>query len=140
MLYIFSPRRSWYPPGHGDFYDSFRNSGLLDEFIAEGREFCFISNIDNLGATVDLNIMNSLFNPKTERPPEFLMELTNKTRADVKVCNIWNKRTTCLVSKSNRHSMLSLLAFLTKRDSYWVILSYLSFYPLMVCLPSARLT
>jgi UTP--glucose-1-phosphate uridylyltransferase len=28
--------------------------------------------------------MNSLFNPKTERPPEFLMELTNKTRADVK--------------------------------------------------------
>lgn len=23
----------WYPPGHGDFYDSFKNSGLLQKFI-----------------------------------------------------------------------------------------------------------
>ena len=42
----------------------------------------FLSNIDNLGATVDLNILTNLAqNPKTE----FCMEVTDKTRADVKV-------------------------------------------------------
>lgn len=77
---------AWYPPGHGDFYESFRNSGLLDRFLKEGREYCFISNIDNLGATVDLNILNLLLNPdqKNEAQHEFVMEVTDKTRADVK--------------------------------------------------------
>lgn len=50
----------YYPPGHGDFYESFHTSGLLDRFISEKREYCFVSNIDNLGATADLNILNSL--------------------------------------------------------------------------------
>jgi len=73
-------QEAWYPPGHGDFYESFSNSGLLDEMVAGGKKFCFISNIDNLGATVDLNILNSCFNSNNE----FLMEVTDKTRADVK--------------------------------------------------------
>ncbi|KAJ8978966.1 hypothetical protein NQ317_001438 [Molorchus minor] len=76
---------AWYPPGHGDFYESFRNSGLLDRFLKNGRECCFISNIDNLGATVDLNILNLLLNPKDAVQHEFIMEVTDKTRADVKV-------------------------------------------------------
>ncbi len=46
----------WYPPGHGDTYESFYNSGLLKQMLDEGREYVFISNIDNLGATVDLSI------------------------------------------------------------------------------------
>lgn len=50
----------------------------------QGREYCFISNIDNLGATVDLNILNLLLNP-TDKSPEFVMEVTDKTKADVKV-------------------------------------------------------
>ncbi|XP_050544718.1 UTP--glucose-1-phosphate uridylyltransferase isoform X2 [Daktulosphaira vitifoliae] len=74
---------SWYPPGHGDFYDSFKNSGLLQKFINSGRDYCFISNIDNLGATVDLNILNMLLS-KDINSPEFVMEVTNKTKADVK--------------------------------------------------------
>jgi UTP--glucose-1-phosphate uridylyltransferase len=49
---------AWYPPGHGDFYESFQNSGLLKQFIGEGREYLFLSNIDNLGATIDLGILN----------------------------------------------------------------------------------
>ena len=28
---------SWYPPGHGDFYDAFANSGLLQHFLKEGN-------------------------------------------------------------------------------------------------------
>ncbi|XP_055847213.1 UTP--glucose-1-phosphate uridylyltransferase isoform X2 [Episyrphus balteatus] len=76
---------AWYPPGHGDFYESFQNSGLLSKFIKEGREYCFLSNIDNLGATVDLNILSKLLGEDTpQHPMEFVMEVTNKTRADVK--------------------------------------------------------
>lgn len=51
--------------------------------MKEGRDYCFISNIDNLGATVDTNILNLLSN---EKDHEFVMEVTDKTRADVKVC------------------------------------------------------
>lgn len=75
---------AWYPPGHGDFYESFKNSGLLKMFLNQGREYCFISNIDNLGATVDLNILNLLLNPNQKDKHEFVMEVTDKTRADVK--------------------------------------------------------
>ena len=53
-LAVCSCRRSWYPPGHGDIYNSLKRSGLLERFLEEGKEFIFISNIDNLGATVDL--------------------------------------------------------------------------------------
>lgn len=77
---------AWYPPGHGDFYESFANSGLLKQFINEGREYCFLSNIDNLGATVDLSILSRLLTQQAEgNPHEFVMEVTDKTRADVKV-------------------------------------------------------
>ncbi|XP_036337980.1 UTP--glucose-1-phosphate uridylyltransferase-like isoform X4 [Rhagoletis pomonella] len=86
---------AWYPPGHGDFYDTFRNSGLLKKFIDEGREYCFLSNIDNLGATVDLAILNKLLGEeRSAQPVEFVMEVTDKTRADVKggtLINLENK-------------------------------------------------
>ena len=93
----------WYPPGHGDVYAAFANSGLLEKFIKEGRELVFISNVDNLGATVDLRksslyfyltvvcllslilgILASLLNHGGS-PSDFVMEVTDKTRADVKV-------------------------------------------------------
>merc|ERR1711915_1152485 len=64
----------------GDFYQSLHNSGLLDEYVEGGKKFCFISNIDNLGATVDLNILNLCLTQSRE----FIMEVTDKTRADVK--------------------------------------------------------
>ncbi|XP_013173494.1 PREDICTED: UTP--glucose-1-phosphate uridylyltransferase isoform X1 [Papilio xuthus] len=82
---VHSDIEAWYPPGHGDFYESFHNSGLLQKFIKEGRTYCFISNIDNLGATVDLNILSLLLHPDPQKPiSEFVMEVTDKTRADVK--------------------------------------------------------
>lgn len=77
-----SPHSCWYPPGHGDVYRSLMRTGLLQKFIEEGKEYIFISNIDNLGATVDLGILNYLVNQKS--PPEFLMEVTDKTRSDIK--------------------------------------------------------
>ncbi|XP_073248129.1 UTP--glucose-1-phosphate uridylyltransferase-like isoform X2 [Porites lutea] len=74
----------WNPPGHGDIYRSFYNSGLLKKFLDEGKEYMFVSNIDNLGATVDVNILNYMNNPSKSPSPEFIMEVTDKTRADVK--------------------------------------------------------
>ena len=77
----------WYPPGHGDIYASFYNSGLLDQLIAQGKEYIFVSNIDNLGATVDLHILHQLVSQPNGKRCEFIMEVTDKTRADVKVCS-----------------------------------------------------
>jgi UTP--glucose-1-phosphate uridylyltransferase len=47
-------KEQWYPPGHGDVYQMLYTSGLLENLINQGKEYIFISNIDNLGATVDL--------------------------------------------------------------------------------------
>ena len=81
-----SDLEAWYPPGHGDLYESFYNSGLMKQFIDEGKEFVFVSNSDNLGADVDMNILDFLVNPpNAEKSPEFVMEVTDKSRADVKV-------------------------------------------------------
>lgn len=75
-----SHKSEWYPPGHGDFFDAINNSGLLDRLIDAGKEYVFVSNVDNLGADVDLKILKHLVDTQTE----FLMELTDKTKADVK--------------------------------------------------------
>jgi UTP--glucose-1-phosphate uridylyltransferase len=71
---------NWYPPGHGDIFESMENSGLLDQLIAQGKEWIFVSNVDNLGATVDTTILNHL----NASGAEFLMEVTDKTKADIK--------------------------------------------------------
>ncbi len=56
------------------------NSGLLDKLIAAGKEYIFISNVDNLGAVVDLNIMQTMI----DNQAEYVMEVTDKTKADIK--------------------------------------------------------
>ncbi|EEB06063.1 UTP-glucose-1-phosphate uridylyltransferase [Schizosaccharomyces japonicus yFS275] len=75
-----SPIDEWYPPGHGDLFESLHNSGLIDRLLAQGKEYLFVSNIDNLGAVVDLNILNHMIDTHAE----YIMELTDKTKADVK--------------------------------------------------------
>ncbi|OVA19677.1 UTP--glucose-1-phosphate uridylyltransferase [Macleaya cordata] len=70
----------WYPPGHGDVFPSLMNSCKLDALLAKGKEYVFIANSDNLGAIVDLKILNHLINNKNE----YCMEVTPKTLADVK--------------------------------------------------------
>ncbi|KAF4851079.1 putative UTP--glucose-1-phosphate uridylyltransferase [Colletotrichum siamense] len=70
----------WYPPGHGDVFESLYNSGILDKLIERGIEIVFLSNVDNLGAVVDLRVLQHM----VETEAEYIMELTNKTKADVK--------------------------------------------------------
>jgi UTP--glucose-1-phosphate uridylyltransferase len=71
---------AWYPPGHGDLYSCLLDHGHLDNFLQEGRDYLFISNTDNLGATIDLKILNYII----EKDIPFLMEVTAKTCADTK--------------------------------------------------------
>ncbi|CAD5168698.1 unnamed protein product, partial [Musa acuminata subsp. malaccensis] len=70
----------WYPPGHGDVFPSLMNSGKLDALLSQGKEYVFIANSDNLGAIVDIKILNHLINNQNE----YCMEVTPKTLADVK--------------------------------------------------------
>ncbi|XP_057971461.1 UTP--glucose-1-phosphate uridylyltransferase [Malania oleifera] len=71
---------AWNPPGHGDVFPSLMNSGKLDLFLSQGKEYVFVANSDNLGAVVDLKILNHLIQNKNE----YCMEVTPKTLADVK--------------------------------------------------------
>ncbi|XP_073279480.1 UTP--glucose-1-phosphate uridylyltransferase-like [Primulina huaijiensis] len=73
-------KNAWYPPGHGDVFPSLMNTGKLDLFLSQGKEYVFVANSDNLGAVVDLKILNHLINNKNE----YCMEVTPKTLADVK--------------------------------------------------------
>jgi len=44
---------SVYATGHGDLPEALQRSGLLDSFNARGGRYVWISNLDNLGASVD---------------------------------------------------------------------------------------
>ncbi|KAJ7446200.1 UTP-glucose-1-phosphate uridylyltransferase [Mycena galericulata] len=68
------------PPGHGDLYNALLHSGVLDQLLAEGKEYLFVSNSDNLGAVVDESILQHMIDTQAE----FLMEVTDKTKADIK--------------------------------------------------------
>lgn len=70
----------WNPPGHGDVFPSLMNSGKLEALLLQGKEYVFVANSDNLGAVVDLKILNHLIRNKNE----YCMEVTPKTLADVK--------------------------------------------------------
>jgi len=70
----------WYPPGHGDLYFALKRSGVLRRLKDRGIEYLFVSNVDNLGATMDLRILNHIVDHRID----FLMEVTKKTLLDVK--------------------------------------------------------
>ena len=85
-----SVKFEWCPPGHGDVYASLFGTGILDRLINEGTRFAFISNSDNLGATLDLKILNTF--KKLES--SFLMEVTQRTEADKKGGHLARKKDT----------------------------------------------
>ena len=42
-----------YAPGHGDFVPALRRAGLLEQLRSQGVRYLFVSNVDNLAATLD---------------------------------------------------------------------------------------
>ena len=75
-----NPRLEWCPPGHGDLYATLRGSGVLRQLVDEGYRYMFISNSDNLGANLDLDILTYFGN--SDMP--FMMELCKRRENDKK--------------------------------------------------------
>ncbi len=74
------PELEWCPPGHGDLYTALDTTGVLTMLLDRDIEFAFVSNADNLGAVLDLDILGYL----AERRLPFLMEAADRTVADRK--------------------------------------------------------
>merc|ERR1719169_160404 len=79
-LWPAAPDNEWCPPGHGDLYPAMLGSGTLDKLLGMGLKYMFVSNSDNLGATMDLKILTHFV--KTGAP--FMMEVAQRTDADKK--------------------------------------------------------
>src|SRR6185436_8730607 len=74
------PEHEWCPPGHGDIYAALETSKLLDTLLARGFEYMFVSNSDNLGAVLDVDILGFVASEKVS----FLMEVIDRSQADRK--------------------------------------------------------
>jgi len=75
-----NPDHEWCPPGHGDLYPAMLGSGTLDKLLSQGFKYMFVSNSDNLGATMDLTILTYF----AESKAPFMMEVAARTDADKK--------------------------------------------------------
>jgi UDP-N-acetylglucosamine pyrophosphorylase len=75
-----NPHLEWCPPGHGDLYACLLGSGRLTELLEQGVRFLFVSNSDNLGATLDLALLS--YFAASDKP--FLMEAAERTHSDRK--------------------------------------------------------
>ncbi|MEO6034415.1 MAG: UTP--glucose-1-phosphate uridylyltransferase [Verrucomicrobiota bacterium] len=82
------PELEWCPPGHGDLYPSLLGCGLLDGLLARGVKFLFVSNADNLGATVDAKLLSYFAHSGWS----FLMEVAGRTGADRKGGHLARRR------------------------------------------------
>jgi UTP--glucose-1-phosphate uridylyltransferase len=82
------PDLEWCPPGHGDIYASLSGSGWLDRLLSEGVICAFISNSDNLGATLDPALLGHF----AHSGAPFLMEVTARTEADKKGGHLAQRR------------------------------------------------
>lgn len=75
-----NPQLEWCPPGHGDIFPALVGSGWLERLLADGVKYLFVSNADNLGASLDARLLNWF--ASSGKP--FLMEVCERTPADRK--------------------------------------------------------
>lgn len=78
----------WCPPGHGDLYAALQTSGLLPALLERGAHTLFVSNIDNLGATLDLALLGHF---RRSGAP-MMMEVADRTAADRKGGHLCRRR------------------------------------------------
>ncbi len=68
---------SYYPPGHGDFFRAFRESGTLATLRGRGVEQLFFSNVDNLGASLDPRLIGLHARHKVDMTVEVTSRIGN---------------------------------------------------------------
>jgi UTP--glucose-1-phosphate uridylyltransferase len=74
------PEHEWCPPGHGDLYTALVSSGSLAAMRAAGLRYAFLSNADNLGASLDLALLGWF----AESGAPFAMEVKSRSEKDKK--------------------------------------------------------
>ncbi|MFP4109363.1 MAG: UTP--glucose-1-phosphate uridylyltransferase [Desulfonatronovibrio sp.] len=87
-----NPELEWNPPGHGDIYTALITSGILKNLLEKGYKYAFISNSDNLGATMNESVLGYFKASEFT----FLMEVTPRTVSDRKGGHL------CRLLKNNR--------------------------------------
>ncbi len=105
--YPLKTESEWNPPGHGDVYFSLASSGLLDVLLSKGIRFAFISNTDNLGATVSPEILGYM--EKTGIP--FLMEVAKRTEQDSKGGHLAKNHNGRLILREVAHCLTTDLKY-----------------------------
>jgi UTP--glucose-1-phosphate uridylyltransferase len=83
-----NPALEWAPPGHGDVFASLASTGLMAELLERGYEYVFLSNSDNLGATLEPRILAWL---AAEGLP-FVSEVVDRTGSDRKGGHLARRR------------------------------------------------
>jgi UDP-N-acetylglucosamine pyrophosphorylase len=102
-----NPQFEWCPPGHGDLYPSLLGSGWLEKLLAEGVKYAFISNSDNLGASLDLDLLGYF----AGSGKSFLMEAAERTAADRKGGHLALRQGKLLLRESAQCPEADLAAF-----------------------------
>ncbi|MFV0416409.1 MAG: UTP--glucose-1-phosphate uridylyltransferase [Chthoniobacterales bacterium] len=74
-----NPALEWCPPGHGDLYAALAGD-RIKALLKAGVEYLFVSNADNLGASLDFD----LYAWFVESGAPFAMEVTARTPSDRK--------------------------------------------------------
>lgn len=74
------PALEWAPPGHGDLYTALVTSGMLATLLGAGYRYAFVSNADNLGATLSKRLLAWF----AASGAPFAMEVADRTAADRK--------------------------------------------------------
>ncbi len=74
------PEHEWCPPGHGDLYTALVSSGALAAMLGADLRYAFVSNADNLGAALDLDLLGWF----AESSAPFAMEVKERSEADKK--------------------------------------------------------
>ena len=75
-----NPDLEWNPPGHGDVYTAMTTAGILDRLLKEDIRYALLCNSDNLGATMDEQILGYF----AHHDLPFLMEVARRTPSDAK--------------------------------------------------------
>lgn len=87
------PGLEWCPPGHGDIYVSLSASGMLRKLRDAGILYLFVSNADNLGATLDPGLLEYF----AKSGLDFMMEVCRRTPIDKKGGHLARNRSERLI-------------------------------------------
>jgi UTP--glucose-1-phosphate uridylyltransferase len=71
-----------YATGHGDLPDAFVHSGALERFRKRGGKILWITNLDNLGATIDPVVLGHYLEQNQKNGTRVLVEVCQKKPGD----------------------------------------------------------